>query len=135
MVLLLTLALALDLASVRSEPKPEKRSEQALEFADAALDTARDAYQQGKWDETQQALGKVQEAVTLSYESLQETGKDPRDSSKYFKRAEKATRQLLRRLAGLKQIMSSVDHHVLEPVVDNVTEVHDELLMGIMGAN
>lgn len=132
MVLLLAFALALDLSSVRGEPKLEKRSEKALEYAETAIDTARDAYMEGKYKETQQALGEVQEAVDLSYESLLATGKNPRKDSKHFKKAEKATREILRRLSGLRDLMSSVDHAILDPVVENVNEVHDNLVMGIM---
>ena len=35
--------LALDLAGIKAEPKLEKRSELALEYANSALDSARDA--------------------------------------------------------------------------------------------
>ncbi len=132
MVLFLAFALALDLSSVRGEPKLEKRSEKALEYAESAIDTARDAYQEGKFQQTEQALGEVQEAVDLSYESLLATGKNPRKDSKHFKKAEKATREILRRLSGLRDLMSSVDHAILDPIVDNITEVHDNLVMGIM---
>jgi hypothetical protein len=132
MILLLALTLAFDLASVKQEPKLDKRSDLALEYADKAVSLARDAYQDGKWTETQAALKEVQDAVDLSYESLMATGKDMRKNSGPFKRAEKATRELLRRLAGLRDVMSSVDHPVLDPVVAGVSEVHNNLISGIM---
>src|SRR3954467_1221611 len=96
------LALVLDLSSVKSEPKLEKRSELALQYAASALDDAKVAYREGRFEQTQASLGQVQEAVSLSYESLLATGKNPRKSSKPFKDAEKATRELLRRLSGLR---------------------------------
>jgi hypothetical protein len=132
MLWLALLALSLDLSSVKGEPKLEKRSELALQYANSALDQAKAAYEQGKFDETQAALGEVKEAVDVSYQALLATGKNPRKSSKPFKNAEKATRELLRRLTGFRDFMSSVDHPVVDPVVENVTEVHDELLKGIM---
>jgi len=132
MTLLLALVLAFDLASVKEEPKLDKRSDMALEYADREVSAARDAYQEGQWAQTQDALNEVQAAVGLSYESLMATGKNPRKNSGPFKRAEKATRELLRRLAGLRDIMSSVDHPAIEPVVKSVTEVHDNLISGIM---
>jgi len=132
MLWLALLALSLDLGSVRGEPKLERRSELALQYANSALDAAKAAYQDGKFDQTQAALGEVKEAVDLSYESLMATGKNPRKSSKPFKDAEKATRELLRRLTGFRDFMSSVDHPVVDPVMANVTEVHDNLLKGIM---
>jgi type II secretory pathway pseudopilin PulG len=134
MVLLLALmtVLALDLSSVREEPKLEKRSELALEYAEGAIDTARDAYQQGHFEQAQAALSEVREAVELSYESLVATGKNPRKDSKHFKNAEKATRQILRRLQGLRDVMSAVDHHILDPVAEEITRKHDSLVSGIL---
>jgi hypothetical protein len=129
---LVILALALDLSSVKSEPKLEKRSELALKYANAALDSARSAYQEGRFEKTQTHLGEVKDAVELSYDSLLATGKNPRKSSGAFKNAEKATRELLRRLLGFRDSMSVVDHPVVDPVVEDVKGVHDQLLSGIM---
>src|SRR5690349_13701024 len=100
MRLLLTLMLALttlaaDLSEIKSEPKLEKRSELALHYADASLDSARDLYKKGDMDACRAALGEVQAGVQLSYNSLLATGKDPRRNSKPFKDAEKSTRQIL----------------------------------------
>jgi len=137
MIWLLALTLAVDLAAadlakVRQEPKLDKRSDLALEYAGKAVSAARDAYQQGRWTETQESLLEVQAAVGLSYESLLATGKNPRKSSAPFKRAEKAIRELIRRLGGLRDTMSSVDHPAVDPVLANVSEVHNNLLTGIM---
>ncbi|MEO8097796.1 MAG: hypothetical protein ABI811_08855 [Acidobacteriota bacterium] len=135
MLWLLVFTLALDLGSVKSEPKLEKRSELALQYANTAIDAARTAYQDGRFEQTEAALGEVKDAVALSYDSLLATGKNPRKSSGPFKNAEKATRELLRRLAGLRDLMSSVDHSVVDPVVEQVTSVHNQLLEGIMTGN
>ena len=126
------MALALDLSSVKSEPKPEKRSELALEYANTALDQAKAAYQEGRWEQTQEALKELDQAVALSYESLTSTGKNARKNSTPFKKAEKATRELLRRLSGFRDFMSAVDHPAVDPVVANVNQVHDKLLTDIM---
>jgi hypothetical protein len=132
MHLLLALTLAFDLAAVRQEPKLDKRSDLALEHADKSISAARKAYEEGRWEQSQTALKEVQEAVDLSYDSLMATGKDPRKNSGPFKRAEKATREILRRLSGLRDLMSSVDHSAVDPVVASVTETHNSLLQGIM---
>jgi hypothetical protein len=126
------LTLALDLGSVKNEPKLEKRSDLALQYANSALDSAKLAYQEGRFENTQAALGEVKDAVTLSYDSLVATGKNPRKSSGPFKNAEKKTRELLRRLLGFRDSMSVVDHPVLDPVMEDVKVVHDQLLSGIM---
>jgi hypothetical protein len=129
------LALAFDLSAVKSEPKLEKRSQLALQYASSALDSAKVAYREGRFEQTQAALGEVQDAVSLSYESLLATGKNPRKSSGPFKDAEKATRELLRRLSGFRDSMSVVDHPVMDPVMATVTSVHDRLLTGVMTGN
>src|SRR6266516_3692564 len=97
---ILVLALAFDLAAVKSEVNLEKRSDRALDNANLALDAARDAYTKGDFDESQAQLDEVGESVDLAYESLSKTGKDPRRDPKWFKRAEMRTRELLRRLEG-----------------------------------
>jgi hypothetical protein len=133
MLLLLTLMLALDLTGIKSEPKLEKRSQLALQFADSALDSARDLYKKGDLDACRAALGDVEAGVQLSYDSLIATGKDPRRNSKPFKDAEKSTRQILRRLDSLSDLMSALDRGAVEPVQRTVSDVHDKLIIGIMG--
>lgn len=122
-----------NLAALKSDPNLEKRSDKALQYAALDVDEARDSYNAGKVREAKQALQEVREAVDFSYESLKETGKDPRKHSKYFKRAEVKLRELLRRLHGLSDEWSVVDRPAFDPVVARLQEVHDELLTGIMG--
>lgn len=133
MTLLLTLLLALDLAGIKAEPRLEKRSQLALQYADSALDSARDLYKKGEVDACRTALGEVQAGVELAYESLIATGKDPRRNSGPFKNAEKSTRQILRRLDNLSDLMSAFDRGAVEPVQNAVSDVHDKLITGIMG--
>lgn len=125
--------LAADLTGIKAEPKLEKRSQLALQYADAELNTARDAYNKGDLDATRAALGEVEAGVQLSYDSLLATGKDPRRNSKPFKDAEKATRQILRRLDSLSAFMSAFDRSMVEPVHRTVFDIHDKLIVGIMG--
>ena len=138
MLVLLTLmlamnSLAVDLAEVKSEPKLEKRSELALRYADSAIDAARDAYKKSDVDATRAALGEVEAGVQLSYDSLMATGKDARRNSRPFKEAEKATRQILRRLDSLSDFMSAIDRSAVEPAQRTVSDIHDKLITGIMG--
>jgi hypothetical protein len=124
--------LVVDLASVKTEPNLEKRSELALEHAGTALDQARDAYNAGDVAKTEAALTEVSASVDLAYQSLQATGKDARRSPKFFKRAELKTRELLRRLEGVRDALSVDDRSVIERVRARVDEVHDDLLKGLM---
>jgi hypothetical protein len=133
MLLFLTLMLALDLSGIKSEPKLERRSELALQFADSELNTARDLYKMGELDACRSALDEVEAGVQLSYDSLMATGKDPRKNSKPFKDAEKATRQILRRLDNLSDLMSAFDRSTVEPAQRTISDIHDKLIMGIMG--
>ncbi len=132
MHLILVLGLAFDLTAVQSEPNLEKRSERALDNANMALDAARDDYNSGNYDKTQNDLQEVRDSVELAYQSLSDTGKDPRKDPKFFKRAELRTRELLRRLEGVGQGMSQVDRGTLDKVRERIAEVHDNLLNGIM---
>jgi hypothetical protein len=129
---LLIALMAWDLASVKSEPNLEKRSDLALEYASQSLDRAREAYAAGDVPSGQTALEEVRESVEVAYQSLQDTGKDARRSPKFFKRAELKTRELLRRLEGVKQTLSFDDRPVIEKVRARVNEVHDDLLTGLM---
>ena len=133
MALLLMLMLALDLAGIKAEPKLEKRSELALKYADTALDSARDAYKKGDVEGSKAALAEVEAGVQLSYDSLMATGKDPRRNSRPFKEAEKSTRQIMRRLDSLSDLMSAFDRGAVEPVHRAVSDIHDRLITGIMG--
>jgi hypothetical protein len=130
--LILVLALAFDLTTVQSEPNLEKRSERALDNANVALDAARDDYNSGNYDRSKNELQEVCDSVDLAYQSLSDTGKDPRKDPRFFKRAELRTRELLRRLEGVGQSMSLVDRGTLEKVRARISEVHDNLLNGIM---
>ena len=125
-------AWATDLGAIRNEPNLERRSDLALQYAYAALDAARDAYTAGDLDKTGSAFEEVGASVDLAYDSLGATGKDPRRSPKFFKRAEMSTRQLLRRLDGMMESMSVADRSLAEKVRKRVAEVHDNLLLGIM---
>ena len=120
-----------DLAGVKSEPNLEKRSDRALDNANLALDAARDAYGRGEFEQSKAALEQVGASVDLAFESLQQTGKDPRRNGK-FKQAELRIRELLRRLEGFGQTMSFTDRTVLDKIRDRVSMIHDDLLDGIM---
>lgn len=130
--LILVLGLAFDLTAIQSEPNLKRRSERALDNANMALDAARDDYNSGNYDKTQNDLREVRDSVELAYQSLSDTGKDPRKDPKFFKRAELRTRELLRRLEGVGQGMSQVDRGTLDKVLERISEVHDNLLNGIM---
>ena len=123
---------AADLESIRQETNLEKRSQLAMDFAATALDAARKEYDAGDMANTQAAIQQVGDAVDLAYQSLVDTGKDARRSPRYFKRAELATRRLLRRIEGLADSMSYQDRPQAEKLRDRVSAVHDDLVNALM---
>jgi hypothetical protein len=120
-----------DLKRAMAEPNLEKRSGLALENAAAALKAAREAYDKNDSDLTAKDAAEIQESVDLAYDSLVQSGKNPRNSS-WCKKAEISTRDLSRRLESFQEQMSYSDRPMLDAVKADVQKVHDDLLMGVM---
>ena len=121
-----------DLKQALAEPNLEKRSKLALDNAEAAYQTLRSAYEKGDNGQVSAAAGEIKESVELAYTSLTATGKDPRKSPKWFKRAEIETRDLLRRLDSFQQQMGFEDRPMLDAAKAKIQQVHDSLLVGLM---
>lgn len=134
--LLLVLALPgisrADLKQALAESNLEKRSQLALENARTAYKAARAAYEQGDNEQVAAAVHEIEESVNLAYTSLTQTGKDPRRSPKYFKKAEIETRELMKHLDAFEQNMSFADRQMLDSVKATVQKAHDSLLVGLM---
>ncbi len=132
--LTLPLGVWADVTAIRSEPRPEKRAERALDYADTSLKSALDAYLvKGDLKQTIAALDDLAASVDLAYASLKETRKNPSKSPKHFKRAEIKTRELIRRLDDFREQMSVDDRDPVDKTRATVQRVHEELLEGIMG--
>jgi hypothetical protein len=123
---------AADLQPAKNEPNLEKRSRLALANADTAISEARDAYNAQDMKTTEARLKEVRESVELAQAALTATGKKPGRSPGPYKFAETKSRELLRRLEGLKQEMDAADREVVEPVQNRVQEIHDAWLDGIL---
>jgi hypothetical protein len=98
LLIVLSGALRADLKRALAEPNLEKRSGLALANAAAAYELARAAYERGDNAQVADAADEILDSVKLAYTSLTTTGKDPRKSPKWFKKAEIDTRNLLRKL-------------------------------------
>ena len=125
-------AASTELDAVRAEANLEKRSKLALDNAASALRSAREAYQAGDTATVTAKTDEIGESVDLAYNSLTETGKNPRKSPKWFKHAEMETRELTRRLEDFAQQMNYIDRAILDKTRARVEQVHDELLTGLM---
>lgn len=133
MILLAAGGLRADLQQAKAEPNLEKRSKLALDNAEQALKDAREAYAKGE-DARVEALAKeILESVELAETSLRETGKNPRKSPKWFKHGEIVTRDLAQRLDAFQQEMNVADRPMLDAVKAKVQQVHENLLLGVMG--
>ena len=126
-------ALEANLDDARAEPNLEKRSVLAMDNAVAALKEVRLANNAGDLDKVKTKAREVEESVTLAYESLDKTGKDPRRSPRWFKHAEIATSELLRSIEALQHDMGVDDRPILDKTKEKVQKVHDDLLTGLMG--
>jgi len=121
-----------DLKQALAEPNLEKRSQLALDNARTAYKAARAAYDKGDNDQAAAAVREIEESVDLAYASLTKTGKDPRKSPKYFKKAEIETRELMKHIDAFENSMSFSDREMLAKTKAKVQQVHDDLLVGLM---
>jgi hypothetical protein len=123
---------AADLQPAKNEPNLEKRSRLALAIADQAISEAREAYSKEDMKTVTAKLAEVRESVELAQTALAATGKKPGRSPGPYKYAETKSRELLKRIEGLKQEMDSTDREAVEPVQNRVQEIHDAWLDGIL---
>ena len=130
--LICAVLLRADLKRAQAEPNLEKRSQLAMDNALAAYQAARTAYDKGDNTQTAASIAEIVESVDLADASLTQTGKDPRKSSKWFKKAEMETRTLVRKLESFQDVMNFEDRPMLDKVKARVQQVHDDLLLGIM---
>jgi hypothetical protein len=121
-----------DLKKALAEPDLERRSKLSLDNAFAVFQAARDAYRKGDEQQAQASIDEVEQSVDLAYQSLNDTGKNPRKSPRWFKNAELATRDLSRRIASFQEEMGYTDRPMLDKLKAHVQQVHDDLLLGLM---
>ena len=114
------------------EPNLERRSGLAMENASAVLKSARQAYEKGDSSGLAAKIDEIRQSVDLAYESLQKTGKNPRKSPRWFKRAEIRTRDLGRELDGFQRVMSFNERPLLDKLREHVQQVHEDLLLGLL---
>jgi hypothetical protein len=96
------------------------------------LKAAREAYAKGDSEKVAAATAEIEQSVVLAYDSLMQTGKNPRNSPRWFKPAEISTRDLAKKLDTFQRDMDFTDRPLLDKVKARVQLVHDELLLGLM---
>jgi hypothetical protein len=121
-----------DLKIALNEHDLGKRSKLALDNAGVALKEAREAYQKGDDKALAEAASEIEDSVSLAWDSLESTGKNPRKSPRWFKQAEIETRNLLKKLDTLQHDIGFEDRPVLDKAKARLQQVHDDLLRGVM---
>src|ERR1019366_9242801 len=124
--------LSADLKIALHEKDLGKRSKLALDNAGTALKEAREAYQKGDDKALAAAALEIEDSVSLAWDSLESTGKNPRKSPRWFKQAEIETRDLLKKLDTLQRDLGFEDRPVLDNAKARLQKVHDDLLKGVM---
>lgn len=122
-----------DLEAVKKEPDLLKRSELALDAAEEALKAAKALPAEGgSVEDLQKDMDTVVQGVELSLKSLHDTGKHPNKLSKYYKKGELRTRNMLKQLENLIQAIAFDNRPPAEKAHDRLTVLHDEFLFGVM---
>lgn len=120
------------LAPIQAEADLEKRSKYALEYARGAVSRVEAAYKDADSETARAVLASILEAVELSQESLDETGKSARKKPKHFKRAEIGVRKLLFDLQSLERSLTFDERKDLAPIIARLDEINSQLLERIM---
>lgn len=112
----------------------EQQARQALDKADKALTEAKTAYAAHDLEKTKALVQEMLTDVELAEKSLADTGKDARKRPKQFKYGETKTREMLKRIDSLENDMDIDEREPIAAAKIKVQEIHDEWLLGIMGA-
>jgi hypothetical protein len=120
-----------DLAKVRAETRPVQRARMAMDNAHDQVDRASKSYRAGGLTAARAALDEVPGSVELAKQSLDETGRNPRNFNEY-KKLELKTAALLKKLGALVESMSFQEREELKPMLDTLYKIHDDTLMAIM---
>jgi hypothetical protein len=112
----------------------EQQAHLALDKADRALTEARSAYAGHDMDKVKALIREMIDDLVVAQKSLADTGKDARKRPKQFKYGETKTREMLKRIDSLENEMDIDDREEVAAAKVKVQEIHDEWLLGIMGA-
>ncbi|MGA8026700.1 MAG: hypothetical protein WB992_06100 [Bryobacteraceae bacterium] len=114
-------------AELKAQHDPTKRSELALNFADAAFDNARDCYEKGEIQKGDAQLEDMTNALNECVVSLAVAHK-----ARCYKKAELKVAYLQRRMQGLLDDIEIQRRGWAEYTERKLDEIHDKLLDGVM---
>ncbi len=128
------LAQETSLATVEAISDPERRSKEAVRYAQRTLDRAVRAYRGGDAETGRAELGRVADAVDLAVASLESTGRHPRKHPRPFKNAEIQTRNLIRQMQQAQRQAHFEDFEDYDAPIERVSKANRKLLLGIMSS-
>lgn len=114
-------------SELKAERDPAKRSELALNFADAAFDNARDFYTKGEFEKGDAQLEDMMAVLNECVTSLALAHK-----ARFYKKAELKVAYLQRRMQGLLDDIDLQRRGWAEQTQRKLEEIHDKLLDGVM---
>lgn len=114
--------------TVQAEAMPEKKARMALELALASVDGVVTAFHEGLPEQAKAMAQRIVEAAELSLESLETPNSKPRS----FKKAEISARKLVRSLKSAQRDLNFAEREQLEPLIQRIEEINNQLLMGAM---
>jgi hypothetical protein len=115
------------ISELKAEHDPGRRSEKALDLADAAFDSAREFYSKGDIHKGDAELDDMTAALKECAESL-----DLAHKSKLYKKAELRVAYLQRRMQGLLGALGIQERGWAEYTSRKLEEIHEKLLDGVM---
>lgn len=115
------------LAELEAVHDPARRSDRALNLADAAFDSARDLYTKGEIKKGDAELENMTTALRECVGSLQTAHK-----ARFYKKAELRVAYLQRRMDGLLDEISVQERGWAEYTQRKLDDIHDKLLQGVM---
>jgi hypothetical protein len=112
----------------------EQQARLAIDKADRALTDARAACAAHDLEKTKALVQEMVADVELAEKCLTDSGKNARKRPKQFKYGEVKTRDMLKRIDSLENDLDIDDREQVAAAKVKVQEIHDEWLLGIMGA-
>lgn len=112
----------------------EQQARLAMDKADRALTEAKAAYAGHDLEKTKALVQEMLTDLVQAEKALTDTGKDARKRPKQFKYGEVKTREMLKRIDSLENEMDIDERELVAAAKVKVQEIHDEWLLGIMGA-
>ena len=119
------------LERIQSEQNPIKKAKEEIRLANYKLSHIQDAYSQGNIQEGTKLLSTFLDVMKTSWKTLQDSGRKAAKQPQGFRELEISLREDVRTLQDLAQIVGYFDRAPLENAVQELEQVHDEVLKAL----